>query len=102
LNQGRTALETRIATVALALVLVVVGLPTLTGWIIDEAHCCITMDVCHPVQAVNPVHGPLLAPAPAPFSKPSSARDAMLAINDGYRRLSGRLREAPDSPPPKA
>lgn len=101
MNRSSIAPETRIAAVALALILVVVSMPTLTAWVVEETHCCITMDICHPAQGVDVVHGPLLALAPTPFSKLSTARDAMLAIDDGYHRFYDRLCEAPDSPPPE-
>lgn len=96
------ALETRIAITALALVIAAVSLPLVGGWVLSDSHCCITTDICHPAQAADAVHGPLLAPVPAPYSEASMARDALLAIHDGYHRLNGRLREAPEIPPPKA
>jgi len=80
LNSSRVALDTRVAAAALALILAIVSMPTLTVWVVEETHCCISMDICHPAQAVDVVHGPLLAPAPARFAKLSTVRDAMLAI----------------------
>jgi len=102
LTKRSIALETRIATAALALVIAAVSLPLVSGWILSDSHCCITTDICHPAQAVDAVHGPLLAPAPEAFSKASMARDAMLVIDHGYKALNDRPSESPDSPPPKA
>jgi hypothetical protein len=102
LSARHFALDTRIATVALALILATVTLPIVTGWVVTDSHCAFTMDICHPAQAVDISHAPLLAPAPQLFSKDLTAPDAVLAIYDGYRSMTSRLSEAPASPPPKA
>ena len=102
LSAQHFALDTRIATVALALILATVTLPIVTGWVASESHCCFSMDLCHPAQAVDVTHAPPLAPCPQKFSRNAAAPDAMLAIHDGYRSMTSRLNEAPASPPPKA
>lgn len=102
MNGSRVALDTRIATVALALVLAMVGMPIMSGWVLADARCAITMDICHPAQSIDVTHTPLLAAGPKPFSMNKASRDAVRSIDYGYRAMSGRLAEAPDLPPPKA
>ncbi|HLI80166.1 MAG TPA: hypothetical protein VKV03_09295 [Candidatus Binataceae bacterium] len=102
LNARHFALDTRIATVALALILATVTLPIVTGWVAADSHCAFTTDICHPAQAVDLSHAPLLAPAPYLIEEHLIAPDAILAIRDGYRSMTSRLSEAPASPPPKA
>lgn len=102
LSARNFALDTRIAAAALALIVAMVTLPVVTGWVVTDAHCCFTMDFCHQAQVVDVSHAPLLAPGPQKFSRNSNAPDAMLATDDGYQSMTGRLGEAPASPPPKA
>ena len=97
----RCALDTRIATIALALVLAAISLPTVSGWVVADSRCAITMDICHAAQAADVSHAPLLATAPQLFSMSYPSGDALRAIGDGYRANTGRLSEAPDPPPPK-
>jgi hypothetical protein len=101
LSGNRFALDTRIATIALALVLAVVSMPTVCGWVVGDAHCAISMDICHPAQSIDVSHAPLFAPVPHLYLVSEASRDAVLAIDDAYRAMAGRLGEAPDPPPPK-
>jgi hypothetical protein len=78
-----------------------VSMPVMSGWVIADAHCAVTMDICHPAQSADVGHAPLFAPAPQVFLIRDASREAVLAIDDGYRVSSSRLGEAPDSPPPK-
>jgi hypothetical protein len=102
LSAHRCALDTRIASVALALVVAVVSLPIVSGWIITDRHCSLTMDICHPAQAADVGNAPLYAAAPQLFLFNDGPHDAVLAVNDDYRVMIGRLREAPEGPPPKS
>ena len=101
MSGNHTAPESRIAAVALVLVLATVSMPMRCGWVVADPHCAITMDICHPAQSVDVSHAALFAPAPQIFSLRDGARDAVLAIDDAYRAMAGRLGEAPDLPPPK-
>jgi len=101
LSRRRFALDTRIATVALAFVVAMVGMPMMSGWVIADSHCAITMDICHPAQTADVGHLPILAPTPQVLSMADLPRDEFLAIDDGYRAGAGRLCDAPDLPPPK-
>jgi hypothetical protein len=102
LSGNRIALDTRIASVALALVVAIVSTPMMVGgWVLADAHCAITMDICHPAQSIDVSHAPLLAPAPHLFPMSEASRDGVLAVADAYRARAGRLGEAPDLPPPK-
>ena len=100
LSGYRFALDTRIATVALAFVIAMVGMPLVSGWVIADSHCAITMDICHPAQSADVGNAPLLAPVPQLFSRADIPR-TVLAIGDMYRAIAGRLGEAPDLPPPE-
>jgi len=102
LSGHRFAIDTRVASVALALVLAVVSMPILSGWIITDEHCSITMDICHSAQSADVGHAPLFAFAPRLLSLSEAPRNAVLAIDDDYRAMIGRLLEAPDLPPPKS
>ena len=102
LSARHFALDTRIATVVLALIIATVTLPMVNGWVATDSHCSFTTDICHPAQAVDISHAPLLAPAPRLYLEHSIAPDAILAIHDRYRSMTNRLGEAPASPPPKA
>jgi hypothetical protein len=73
----------------------------MSGWVIADSHCTITMDICHPAQSIQVSHAPLFAPAPPVFSLSDASRDAVLAIDDAYRARTGRLGEAPNLPPPR-
>ena len=101
LSAKRCALDTRVAIVALAFVLAAVSMPMMSGWVVADSHCAITMDICHPAQSIEVSHAPLFAPAPQLFSMTDNSRDAVLAIDDAYRATAGRLGDAPDLPPPK-
>jgi hypothetical protein len=101
LSSKRFALDTRIATVALAFAVAIVTMPMMCGLVITDAHCTITADICHPAQSVDaaPV---LLAPTPKLFSLPDILHDAALAHVGAYHSMVSRLGQAPDLPPPKA
>jgi len=101
LRSRRFALDTRVAAVALALILAMVSAPMICGWVVADSHCTITMDICHAAQSVDVSQAPLMAPAPRLFSMRDGSRDAVLAIDDCYQAMAGRLGEAPDPPPPK-
>jgi hypothetical protein len=101
LSPARFALDTRIATLALALVLAMVSMPMVCGSIAVDSQCAITTDICHPAQAADAGTAVLFAPAPRLFSMPGASRDAVLAIADSYDSLAGRLGEAPAPPPPE-
>ena len=101
MSASRYALDTRIATIALALVLAMVGMPLVGGSMVVDSHCAITMDICHPTQSADLNSAALFAPAPRLFSMNNRWRDAVLAIDDPYESLAGRLGEAPALPPPK-
>jgi len=98
---SRFALDTRIATVALALILAIVSFPLMCGWVVADSHRAITMDICHAAQAVDVSSAPLFAPAPRLFAMNEASREAVFAIRDSYYTMAGRLGEAPDLPPPK-
>jgi hypothetical protein len=102
LRPGRFALDTRIATVVLALVLAMVGMPLVGGGaLVVGSHCAITMDICHSAQSADLNNAVLFAPAPRLFSMNNRWRDAVLAIEDPYESLAGRLGEAPALRPPE-
>jgi hypothetical protein len=101
LSGNRLALDTRIAAVAVVFVLATVSTPMLCGWVVADSHCAITMDICHPAQSIDVGHAILFAPTPQLFSLHDVSRDAVLAIDDAYHAMVGRLGEAPDLPPPK-
>jgi hypothetical protein len=101
LSASRFALDTRIATVVLALVLGMVGMALAVGSMGLDSHCSITMDICHPGQAADINSAALFAPAPRLFSMDNRWRDTVLAIDDPYESLAGRLGEAPALPPPE-
>jgi hypothetical protein len=102
LSGNRFALDTRIATIALALILATVSMPMVCGWVVGDAHCAISMDICHPAQSIDVSHAPLFAPMPHLHFVSEASRDAVLAIDDAYLAMAGRLGEAPDPPPPKS
>ncbi len=101
LKTARFALDTRIATVALALVLAMVSMPMVCGSLVVDAHCAVTMDICHPAQSADVSNAALFAPAPRLFSMNDGWGDAGRAIADAYDSLAGRLGEAPALPPPE-
>jgi hypothetical protein len=101
LSASRFTLDTRTAALALAFVLATVSMPMMSGWVVADSHCAITMDICHSAQSIYVSHAPLFAPAPQVFSLSDASRAAVLAIDDAYRACAGRLGEAPDLPPPK-
>jgi hypothetical protein len=101
LGANRGAIDTRVAIVALAFLLASVSMPVISGWVVADSHCAITMDICHPVQASDVSHAPLFAPAPQVVSMSEVSREAIIAIDDGYRVIAGRFGDAPDPPPPK-
>jgi hypothetical protein len=101
LSGNRFPLDTRIAAVALAFVLATVSIPMMSGWVVADSHCAITMDICHPAQSLDISHAPLFASAPPLFLMTDASCAAILAIDDVYRAMAGRLGEAPDLPPPK-
>jgi hypothetical protein len=101
LSGNRFALDTRIAIVAFAFILATVSIPMTGAWVVADSHCAITMDICHPAQSIDSAHGPLFAPAPQLFSMIFPSPDAVLAIDDAYLAMAGRIGEAPDLPPPK-
>jgi hypothetical protein len=100
LSGNRLGLDTRLATVALALVLAAVSMP-MCGWVVADSHCAIAMDICHPAQSIDIGHASLFAPAPQLLSITEASRDTVLAIDDAYCATADRLGEAPDLPPPK-
>ena len=102
LSGSRFAPDTRIATIALAFVLAIVSLPIPSGWVVTDSHCAITMDICHPAQSIDISHAPLFVPAPLLSSKIDASPEVVIAIDDAYTAIAGRLGEAPDPPPPKA
>ena len=101
MSPSRFALDTRIATVALALVLAMVSMPMVCGSVAVDSHCAFTMDICHPAQSADLNSAALFAPAPRLFSMDDGWRDTVLAIDDPYASLAGRLGEAPALPPPR-
>jgi hypothetical protein len=101
LNRSRFAIDTRIAAMALAMILATVSMPMMTGWAIADSHSALTMDICHPAQWIDVSHAPPFAPAPHLFSMNDVAHDAVHAIDDAYLAMAGRLGEAPDPPPPE-
>jgi hypothetical protein len=101
LRHSRFALDTRIATVVLAMVLAVVSMPIMCGWVVTDARAAITMDICHPAQSIDVSHAALFAPAPPLLSIDDGSRDAVLAIGDSSDPVAGRLGEAPELPPPE-
>ena len=101
MSRSHFALDTRIATVALAMVLAVVSTPIVCGLVVTDSHAAITTDICHPAQSIDVGSAPLFVPAPQLFSFNGVSRDATHAIHDFYDMMAGRLGEAPDLPPPK-
>lgn len=97
----RFALDARLTAFALALMIAIVGMPILNGWVVADSHCGITMDICHPAQATDIGHAPLLAPKAQPCAMNQAPREVFLAINDAYRESASRLCDTPDLPPPK-
>lgn len=102
LSASRFALDTRIATVVLALVLAMVGMPIVGGSMVVDSHCAITMDICHSAQSADLNTAALFASAPRLFSMIDGWHDAVLAVDNPYESLAGGLGEAPALPPPKA
>ena len=96
----RFALDTRIATVALAFVLAMAALPTMSGWAIVDAHCAITMDICHTVPSTDVSHAGLLGLAPQ-LPAATYPRDSIRLNSDGCLSPISRDAERPDLPPPK-
>jgi hypothetical protein len=101
LSARRFALDTRIVTVTLALVLAVVSMPMACGWVVADTRSAIAMDICHPTQSLDVSSAPLLVPAPRLDSINYVFDGAVLKIDEAYRGIAGRLGEAPDSPPPE-
>jgi len=101
LSRSRFALDTRVATVALALILATVSLPLIGGWIVTDSQCALTMDICHPAQTIEVGLVTLFAPAPQSFFLLDAPREGILACDDCYRAQGDRLGDAPDPPPPK-
>jgi hypothetical protein len=102
LSPRRFALDVRITTVTLAMVLACVSTPLVCGWMMVDSQCAITMDICYPAPSIEVSSAPLFASAPRLFSMGGAcSREAILAIDDAYRTITGRLGEAPDSPPPE-
>jgi hypothetical protein len=101
LSGSRIALDTRIAAVAMAIIFGMVTVPMVSGWVVADTHCTITMDICHPAQSIDVSHASLFAPAPQLFTITEASRAIVVALDDAYRAMAGRLGEAPDLPPPK-
>ena len=99
---NRFALDTRIAAVLVALIVAVVSTPIVVGAIVKpQSHCCLTSDICHPVQVIDVSHAPLVASPPNISAMNEIPRDSALAASVLYRGMSDRLGDAPESPPPK-
>jgi hypothetical protein len=101
LRANRFALDTRIATIALALVLAAVSMPMMCGWVVADSRCAITMDICHAAQSIEVSGAAWFVPAPQLFTLASPARDSLRVTDHFYQAIDGRLGEAPDPPPPK-
>ncbi len=101
LRASRFAPYTRIATIALAVVLAIVSMPIVCGWVVADAHSAITMEICHPTQSLDVSAAPLLVPSPRLDSIKYAFDGAVLKIDDAYRGIAGRLGEASDPPPPE-
>jgi hypothetical protein len=101
LSTRRCAVDTRIATVALAAILALASMPMVCGWVVADSHYALSADICHPLQSLDVGSAPLPAKAPRLFSVSDTSRDAFVAIDDPDSMIAGRLGEAPDLPPPK-
>ena len=97
------ALDTRIATVGLALILVFLSLPVVSGWTLsNDSRCCVTTDICHPLQMADTVRLSVFGSPSAVFVNIEFPRDATREILNSYHAMSDRLRDAPEAPPPKS
>ena len=97
------ALDAKIATVALALVLAFLSLPVVSGWTAGvDSRCCLTTDICHPLQATDITRLSVFGSPASVLIRvafPRIAEDASASI---YRVMSDRLGDAPEAPPPKS
>jgi len=102
LSSRRFALDTRIATVGLALVLVFLSMPVVSGWTVNaDSRCCVTTDICHPLQAADTTRLSVFGSPTAVLVTIEFPRDATREIANTYRAMSDRLSDAPNAPPPK-
>jgi hypothetical protein len=101
LTRVRRASDTRLAAVALALVLAIVSMPMLSGIVMADCHCAITMDICHPIQPIDATPASLFAPPPQISSIVDAPRNTHQTIAHFHVASADRPAEEPDPPPPK-
>ena len=102
MKKNRFAFDTQIAAVILALIVAIVSTPVLVGAAIKtNSRCCITSDICHPIQLIDVSPAPPLASPPNMSAMNEIRRDSALAVSLRYRAMNDRPGEAPESPPPK-
>ena len=89
-----------VATIV-ALALLLGGLPIVASQAAPDSHPAFTLDICHPLQAVNAMSTPCnlpvlrtngIAHAPAPAG----------VLAEAIFTMATRPADAPDPPPPKA
>jgi len=103
LKNNRFAFDTRLAAVILALVVAIVSTPVVVSRLVKpDSHCCVSSDICHPIQPIDVSPAPLLASPPNISAMNEIPRDSALAVGSNYHAMTDRLGDAPESPPPKA
>ena len=101
LSASRFAPDSRIAAAALAVIIAVVSLPLMGGWTVADARCALSMDICHPAQALDNAHAVLVVAAPIVIAARLSSPEQGWSIRCDYHVAVGRLCDAPEPPPPE-
>jgi hypothetical protein len=101
LNRSRCASDTRLAAIAMAFIVAIVGMPALYGIVMADSHCAITTDICHPLQSVDVTPASMFAPPPQVFGAAEAPHHSRRAVNLARGSSVSRLAEGPDTPPPE-